>query len=394
MAENSRHDLSTIYPRFYHPGMWPDNTEELMELTKASSEWMKRPPEERFTSLHDMHNVAKTYRGEAITRVVANRDIKAAPIDGEPNGLALVIGGVPARPSHHAFNQMASLVGAPSGYLRTLPAPMVADCLNYGLFSQRRVQEIGTLVHTPPTTTGTMMAATGPNFGRVWNDDVIAALIERFGDGITGDFTVPGEFGRAVTVDKGNTTLYRSDRDMFVFLADEKNRITIPNRRNGRSGSLARGFFLWNSEVGAATLGISTFLFDYACSNRIVWGATEHKEVRLRHTSGAPHRWIEEIAPALEIYAQSSAASITEAITKAQAARLGDEDAVNDFLSRRFTFAQASAIKLAHMTEEDRPVETIWDAVTAITAYAKRDKYQASRIEIEREAGKVLDLAS
>jgi len=39
-------------------------------------------------------------------------------------------------------------------------------------------------------------------------------------------------------------------------------------------------------------------------------------------------------------------------------------------------------------------VETIWDAVTAITAYAKRDKYQASRIEIEREAGKVLDLAS
>jgi hypothetical protein len=33
---------------------------------------------------------------------------------------------------------------------------------------------------------------------------------------------VPGEFGQRVAVTKQNTTLYASDRDMFVFLADEE----------------------------------------------------------------------------------------------------------------------------------------------------------------------------
>ena len=84
---------------------------------------------------------------------------------------------------------------------------------------------------------------------------------------------------------KNNTTIYGSDRDMFVFLADEENRIVVPNRRNGQSGSLAKGFFVWNSEVGSQSIGAAFFLFDYACSNRIVWGAQDFKEIRI-----TPHR--------------------------------------------------------------------------------------------------------
>ncbi len=82
---------------------------------------------------------------------------------------------------------------------------------------------------------------------------------------------VPGIFGRNATVDKAYTTLYASDRDMFVFLADEDRRIEIPNRRDGKPGSLTRGFFVWNSELGNTTLGGGFFLFDYVCSNRYVW---------------------------------------------------------------------------------------------------------------------------
>ena len=82
---------------------------------------------------------------------------------------------------------------------------------------------------------------------------------------------MPGIFGRNATVDKAYTTLYASDRDMFVFLADEDRRIEIPNRRDGKPGSLTRGFFVWNSELGNTTLGGGFFLFDYVCSNRYVW---------------------------------------------------------------------------------------------------------------------------
>ena len=52
---------------------------------------------------------------------------------------------------------------------------------------------------------------------------------------------MPGEFGSRVTVTKDNTTLYASDRDMFVFLADEENRIELPNRREEESGPVFNG---------------------------------------------------------------------------------------------------------------------------------------------------------
>ncbi len=239
-----------------------------------------------------------------------------------------------------------------------------------------------------------LAAVTGPNYGRVWNSTVIDSLHERFGDGVTGDFRVPGEFGKAVNVTKDNTTLYASDRDMFVFLADEKNRVDVPNRRNGESGSMARGFFVWNSEVGASTLGIATFLFDYVCMNRIVWGATKYREIRIRHTSGAPHRWLEEVEPAIRSYAQSETHSITAAIEAAKAKRIGSREEVAKFLASRFTKSQAKNIKAAHFADEGRPIETLWDSVTGITAYARSIQYQDQRVALEREAGKVLDLVA
>src|SRR5262249_44345241 len=89
------------------------------------------------------------------------------------------------------------------------------------------------------------------------------------------------------------------DRDMFVFLAGEEHRIELRNRRAGRFGSFARGFFVWSSEVGKTTLGAGFFLFDYVCCNRIIWGAEQYTEVRIRHTKGAPDRWLEEVTPVL-----------------------------------------------------------------------------------------------
>jgi hypothetical protein len=178
---------------------------------------------------------------------------------------------------------------------------------------------------------------------------------------------------------------------MFVFLADEKNRIDMPNRRDGKSGSLARGFFVWNSEVGSTSIGAAFFLFDYVCCNRIVWGAEEFKEFRMNHTAGAPARWIENIMPVLHEYSESKTAGVTQAIAAAQTKKIDD---VDEFLKKRFSRKMTENIKAAHLSDENRPIETLWDATTAITAYARGVSYQNERIVLEREAGKVLDLAA
>lgn len=365
-------------------------------LMTASRQWATRPDDERFTSLDEL--LVHVRRQKEISRAFCSpsRKLLAQPDQDDHSRKGLHIldhtSDEPMVPTHHAFNQICSLMGAPAGYLRTLPADLVADNLNYGAYS-RNVSDVGVL-QRKDLLTNEIAAATGPNYGRVWNEEIVTALRHRFGDGVTGEFTVPGEFGKALTqVTKQNTTLYASDRDMFVFLADEKNRIEIPDP-DGGTRALARGFFVWNSEVGDKSLGIATFLFDYVCMNRIVWGPREYREFRIRHTSGAPLRWVDEVTPALQSYAHSATTSITAAIEKAQAARL-EGDGLDEFLSKRFNRNQVSAIKATHESETGgRPIESLYDAVQGITAYARGVTYQDDRVELERAAGKILDVAA
>lgn len=357
---------------------------------QASHQWSSRPADQRFVSLTELHDYVSSVRAASIAKGVSSRSLECQPVGGDSKALVCVgPNGGPVAVNNWSFGQLAQRAGAPAGYLRSLPAPMAADCINFGLHVSRDIEDLGVLLYKNGGP-AELRAVTGPNYGRIWNSTITGALCERFGDGLTGGFRVPGEFGKPVPVTRDNTTLYASDRDLFVFLADEQHRIEIPGRRDGKAGSLARGFFVWNSEVGSATLGIGTFLFDYVCCNRIVWGAQEYREVRIRHTSGAMDRWLEEAAPALEAYAQSSTGNIVKAIADARAARL---DNVDDFLAKRFSRSQAGAIKAAHMSDEQRPIETLWDAATGVTAYARGVQYQDARVALEREAGRILDMA-
>jgi hypothetical protein len=357
-------------------------------LTAASTQWATRPADQRFTSLTSLHEHVSTVRDRSHAKALSSRALTAVPVEGDHRALAVVgPNGGPVDVTHWAFTQLAQRAGAPAGYLRELPGAMAADCLNYGLHHKHDSMDLGVLLYQNGGP-AELRAITGPNYGRIWNTTITKALHERFGDGVTGDFRVPGEFGEAVEIGKANTTLYASDRDMFVFLADEEHRIEVPNRRDGQPGSMARGFFVWNSEVGAQALGIATFLFDYVCKNRIVWGATGYNEVRIRHTSSAPHRWLEEVAPAIEAYAQSSTQGIQDGIAKARQHRI---DHVDEFLAKRFTRSLVGPIKAAHMADEQRPIETLWDVVTGVTAHARGIQYQDERVKLEREAGKLMD---
>jgi hypothetical protein len=370
-----------------------------MELMQANHQWSTRPDDQRFTSLTAMRDHFNTTRLNSRATVVSSRRLEVVPAD-DNRGLAIQgANGHAYAPTNWAFGQLAQLAEAPAGYLRSLPAPIAADCINYGLKFKRDIEDVGVLLQRPiqddtdgasVPATPIIPAVTGPRYGRIWNADVLSALVKRFGDGVTGNFRVPGEFGKAVEITKANTTLFAGDRDMFVFLADEENRIEIPDRRDGRTGSLARGFFMWNSEVGSTTFGVGTFLYDYVCCNRIVWGAQQYREVKLRHTAAAPDRFLAEVQPALISYANSSTTSIVEGIAKAKAARLDD---VDEWLAKRFGKRTVAGLQAVHNLEEGRPIETLWDVSTALTAKARSVPYQDERVAMERQAGDVLDLA-
>lgn len=361
----------------------------------ASRQWATRPADERFTSLHALGAKLRHERSISRAYVVSSRAIEFAPDPANTTSGLKVIGsrGEAYDPTHWSFGQLAARAGAPAGYLRSLPSPIAADALNYGFKFARDVEETGLLVRRNGHSE--IAAATGPNYGRVWNSDIADQLIDRFGDGVTGDFRVPGEFGQRVAVTPANTTLYASDRDMFVFLADEEHRVTIPNRRDGRSGSLARGFYVSNSEVGASTLVVAMFLFDYVCCNRIIWGMEQKTEIRIRHTSGAPDRWMENALPAIRALSNASAAPIEATLKAAQQAKVDNLDAW--LATKRFTKPEITGMKAAFLADEGRDLRdgaSLWDVATAGTALARGIEYQNERVDLERRSGAVLDLVS
>jgi hypothetical protein len=372
-----------------------------MELMQANKQWSSRPDDQRFLSLIELNAYTQAQRDHSAAKIVSSRALTVHPVEGDTEALMLTgPNGAPVNITNWSFGQLAARAGAPAGYMRDLPAPLAADCLNYGLHHARDVAECGVLLtrtvasdtDSAYTMPATARAVTGPNYGRIWNSTITSALVRQFGDGVTGKFRVPSEFGKiGAPITKQSTTLYASDRDMWVFLADEVNRIELPNRRNGKTGSLARGFFVSNSEVGASTFILGQFLFDYMCGNHIIWGVEEFQELRIRHTAGAPDRYIEQARPAIEAMANASSAGMVDMLKSAQAKKVEDVDA---FLNARFSKSQSSAIKAAHMADEQRPIESLWDCATAATAYAREIQHVDSRVAIEREAGKILKLAA
>ena len=197
-----------------------------------SSEWFSRPADERYLSLSDLFASAKARTGRSRTRTVESAAVRVEASRDNAEGLTLVLpgSGAPITPTHWSFGQLASLVGAPAAYLRQLPAALAGINLQYGLSSHRAEQ-----VKTLETDDGRieLRAVTGPDYGRIYDHELVAAVQRIAGNG-TGDtrWKVPGVldwstgiYNPRVDITSDTTTLYASDRDVFLFLVDDLNPI-------------------------------------------------------------------------------------------------------------------------------------------------------------------------
>ncbi|MEI2420193.1 hypothetical protein V6O07_07955, partial [Arthrospira platensis SPKY2] len=90
---------------------------------RVSSEWFNRPDDQRFTNLDDLYASVRRRADRSWIEVVEAKDIRVAASRDDTDTLELALpSGQLAKPTHWSFGQVCSLVGAPAGYLRKLPA--------------------------------------------------------------------------------------------------------------------------------------------------------------------------------------------------------------------------------------------------------------------------------
>jgi hypothetical protein len=368
-------------------------------IGRVSSEWFSRPDDERYLSLSSLYAAVRARSERAVTRTVQSSAIRVEAQSNDVSRMTLALpgGAAPVTPTHWSFGQLASLVGAPAGYLRDLPAPLAAINLQHGLLSQRAEQ-----VKTLETEDGRteLRAVTGPDYGRIWDHELVAAVIKIAGDGV-GDtrWKVPGTLDWSTTmhnpfvdVTKDTTTLYASDRDVFLFLVDDTHPIEAGRLPNGDPDLYFRGFYCWNSEVGAKTLGMATFFLRAVCMNRNIWGAEGFEEISIRHSKFAASRFAHEAAPALSRFAESSPGTFVAGIRAAreQVVARTDEDRETFLRRRGFSKGETAKIIATVLGEEGHPPASIYDFVQGITALARSRPHQDARLDLESRASKLL----
>jgi hypothetical protein len=295
----------------------------------------------------------------------------------------------PCEPSHWAFGQFSTMLKAPAHYLRELPKPLLVDCLNHGIKNAPRDSVKFMTIASESDQLATLQAVTSPTYGRIWDADCVDAvgrIVEKSG----GRFYNPKAYTKDGIKPQG---LYASDRDVFMFMIDGGSRLDV-----GPRAQLNRGFFVWNSEVGAKTFGLTTFLFNECCGNHILWGATDINTLAIRHTKNGPARFDKEALPVLLDYVNASAATEESVIRKAQdfLLPLNDKSELDlDKMLTPFKFTSSerkSAIAFAK--SEEGECRTLWDLVQGFTAYARGFDYLDSRTDLEKRAGSLLKLVS
>lgn len=370
---------------------------------RVSSEWFSRPDDERYLSLTDLHGAVRHRAERAQARTVESRAVKVEVSRDNAERLALIVPGrdEPVAPTHWSFGQLCSLVGAPSSYMRQLPAPLAGINLQHGLLSHR-----AELVKTLEADDGRveLRAVTGPDYGRIWDHELVAAVMKIAGNG-TGDtrWKVPGVLdwnsmthNPFVDITKDTTTLYASDRDVFLFLVDDTHPIEAGRLPDGSPDLYFRGFYCWNSEVGSKTLGIASFYLRAVCMNRNLWGVENFEEITIRHSKFAAQRFAHEAAPALTSFADSSPAPFIAGI-KAARERIvarSDEDRESFLRKRGFSKSETAKIIETVLHEEGRPAESVFDFVQGISALARGKAHQDARLELEGKAKRLLERAT
>lgn len=202
-----------------------------------------------------------------------------------------------------------------------------------------------------------------------------------------------GIYNPQVDVRRDTTTLYASDRDVFLFLVDDLNPIEAGRLPDGSPDLFFRGFYCWNSEVGARTLGIASFYLRAVCQNRNLWGVEDFQEISIRHSKYAATRFAHEAAPALVNFANSSPQPFIHGVRAARERIVArsDEDRSEFLRTRGFSRGETSRIIETVLAEEGRPPESIFDFVQGITAVARSKTHQDARLDMEARAKRLFD---
>lgn len=337
-------------------------------LKSAHDQLFRRTPDECFETLPDLLQHCRTQKDTS--KDFWQRPQALIPTTNDSQ-LTLQVGTDGAfLMNDWSFTQLCGLSGISKETVNRLSPDTVTRVFRETLPSGNKPLQL--------LTTGDLVRSIhGVSYTRLWNPQLLNVVQE-----FATDFQPPQ---KAMT---GGTGLYAGEQDVFCFLIDPTGWVEIGGE------AFAPGFFVWNSEVGKRSVGISTFWFQAVCANHIVWDAVNVVEFSRKHTTNV-HDALIEIRRTLERLVElrdQRKDGFFRVMQKALQEKLGtDADDVLKELTK--SGIHRSLAKEALKIAEQKGGFTIFALVDALTRLTGRIQYAGERNEVDRQAASLLALA-
>lgn len=341
----------------------------MTNLTQAHQELFRRSADECFDSLEVLETHCRTQRDQSLDRWHLPQRLQpktegiSLELTAGDDGEFLM--------NDWSFTQLCRLGGVSKDTVNRVSADTASRVLKETLpTGQKPLQLL--------TTNDTIRSIHGTQYSRLWNADLLQMVRE-----FATDYQPPqNAFNDA-------TGLYCGEQDLFCFLIDPAGWTEIQGEQ------FAPGFFVWNSEVGRRSLGISSFWFQKICQNHIVWDAVEVVDFSRKHTGNvreslnSMRRIIEAQVQKRDVRRDGFATAIKKAMTE----KTGDTaDDVMKFLLKQGLNRDVIRKAVQKLGEEGRPF-TLWTLVDALTHLNCTVPFAGDRMEADAKAAQLLALA-
>ncbi len=341
-------------------------------LKQAHNELFRRGPDEIFGSLRDLWEHCQREKEQSQDRWSPPQALRPRP---EGDRLVLSLGDDGASLMNDwSFTQLCGLAGVSKDTVNRLSPTTAALVFGETMPHANKPLQV--------FTEGDLIRSIhGHSYTRLHNADLVTMLRE-----FAVDFQPPQKAG---AVSEGATGLYCGEQDLFCFLIDPTGWAEIDGE------AFAPGFFVWNSEVGKRSVGISTFWFQAVCCNHIVWDAVEVTEFTRKHTGkvgealGDIRRIVEGLVAKRDARRDGFAAVMRKA---AETTLGGDAEEVLKALNKA-GFNRSLAKKALEIAEAKGRF-TIFVLVDALTRLAREHAFAGERAEADQKAARLLDLVT
>jgi hypothetical protein len=168
-----------------------------------------------------------------------------------------------------------------------------------------------------------------------------------------------------------------------------------------------RGFFVWNSEVGAGAIRAQTFLLENVCGNHIVWGASQVRSFRTVHRGdGAIGTFRDRLGKQLRDLSRLDTSAEVGMLTAARKFVLGkNREEVVEFATNAKNLGLSKTDAEAAFTWSERwehtalaPPNTAWGYAHGLTRYSQSPEvshgYADARSSLDAAGGKLLAMVA